>query len=287
MPPAQPDVAGRRQPHRLLPRMAAVPGHPVGIERGPHPLLVAARVVVDLVAGHVQLGGDAAGGKQPGKLGHLQGVPPRRELARVDQPQRRARRRRAAGGRARRPASAAAARICRRPRGCCPRGSSGAPRSGTAGSARRRRSARVRRRPRASGRGRTAGHRSGTATAARRTPRSWPPPRSPRGRAAPPGRAAAPRRAWPAARRRPRAGRDPAPSSPSSRCSSNGRRTVMPGSASSGAISRLVRTGALSTRVTAQPGPGQRLGHRLQPDGRAVDQVQVDVTVDERPRGQG
>ena len=40
---------------------------------------------------------------------------------------------------------------------------------------------------------------------------------------------------------------------PSSRCSSNGLRTVTPGSASSGAIRRLVRTGALSTRVTSQP----------------------------------
>jgi hypothetical protein len=33
-------------------------------------------------------------------------------------------------------------------------------------------------------------------------------------------------------------------------------------------------------------GPGQRLRHRLQPDGRPVDQVQVDVAVDKRPRGQ-
>jgi hypothetical protein len=34
-------------------------------------------------------------------------------------------------------------------------------------------------------------------------------------------------------------------------------------------------------------GPGQRLSHGLQPDGRTVDQVQVDVAVDECPRGQG
>jgi hypothetical protein len=63
-----------------------MPGHAVGVECGPHSLLVAVGAFVDLVAGHVQLGGDAAGGKQPGKFGHFQGVPPRRELPRVDQP---------------------------------------------------------------------------------------------------------------------------------------------------------------------------------------------------------
>jgi len=105
----------------------------------------------------------------------------------------------------------------------------------------------------------------------------------------------------------------------------------MPGSASSGAISRLVRVergqqggsgrGADGTRTFHQvflerpadddagfgqqrrdqpagadrrlehqghraAGPGERLGHGLQPDGRTVDQVQVDVTVDKRPGGQ-
>jgi len=94
--PAQPDVAGRGEPHRLLPGVPAVPGHAVALERVAHPLLVAGRVVVDLVACHVQLGGDAARRQQRGQLGHLQGVPARRELARVDQPERSARRRRAA-----------------------------------------------------------------------------------------------------------------------------------------------------------------------------------------------
>ena len=87
--PAQPDVAGRREPQGVLPRVPAMPDHALGVQRGPHPLLVVARRVVDLVADHVQLGGDPPGGQQAGQLGHLQRVPARRELAGVDQPQRR------------------------------------------------------------------------------------------------------------------------------------------------------------------------------------------------------
>ena len=95
--PAQPDVAGRREPQGVLPRVPAVPGHAPGVQRGPHPLLVVARRVVDLVADHVQLGGDPPGGQQAGQFGHLQRVPARRELTGVDQPQRRPGRGRAPG----------------------------------------------------------------------------------------------------------------------------------------------------------------------------------------------
>jgi hypothetical protein len=44
--------------------------------------------------------------------------------------------------------------------------------------------------------------------------------------------------------------------------------------------------GCLQHQGHRAAGPGQRLSHRLQPDGRTIDQVQVDVTVDKRPRGQ-
>ena len=43
MAPAQPDVAGRCDPHRLRSGVPAVPGHAVALERVAHPLLVAGR----------------------------------------------------------------------------------------------------------------------------------------------------------------------------------------------------------------------------------------------------
>ena len=125
--PAQPDVAAGRDAHGRFPRMAAAPHHPAGrhrrrgstraavsvarvvvrvpvrvpvrvrrrrtrarvTQRRAHPALVArvTGVVVDLVADHVQLGPDPARGQQPGQLGHLVGVPPRGELAGVDEAQ--------------------------------------------------------------------------------------------------------------------------------------------------------------------------------------------------------
>jgi hypothetical protein len=90
VPPAQPNVAGRGEPHGVFPGLAAMPGHAAALEGGAHPLPVARirRVVMDLVADHVQLGADAAGGEQRRQPGHLQRVPPGRELAGVHQPQR-------------------------------------------------------------------------------------------------------------------------------------------------------------------------------------------------------
>ena len=228
--------------------------------------------------------GDAAGGQQRGQLGHLQGVPARRELARVDQPERGARRRRAAGGWECRPASAAAARICRRPRGCCPPGSSGAPRSGTAGNARRRRSARARRR--------VSGVRPGTdcGTSVRY------------GHSRP---ANASLLAAAAVTARPRSTTRSCRCSASSLASSSvaaagRRRTSEPstqvllerpphGDAGFGQQRRDQPAGAdrrLEHQRHRAARPGQRLRHGLQPDGRTIDQVQVDVAVDKRPRGQ-
>ena len=100
VPPGQPDVTASGQPHRLGARLPAMPDH-AGHGRRPHlaegrahPPLVARvpRVVVHLVADHVHLGGDPAAGQQRRQPGHLQRVPPRRELARVDELQGDARR---------------------------------------------------------------------------------------------------------------------------------------------------------------------------------------------------
>ncbi len=96
VPPGQADVARRGQAHRLGARLAAVPDHPGHrgradlAERGSHPAPVAGvpRVVVDLVADHVHLGGHPALRQQRRQPGHLQRVPPRRELPRVHEPQR-------------------------------------------------------------------------------------------------------------------------------------------------------------------------------------------------------
>ena len=86
--PAQADVAGRRKTHRLLARLTAVPHHARGGAQGLEHASAerqVLRVVLDLVADGVELRLDAPRRQLGRQLGHGQGVPQRREFARIDQ----------------------------------------------------------------------------------------------------------------------------------------------------------------------------------------------------------
>jgi teichoic acid transport system permease protein len=242
-------------------------------------------VVVDLVAGHVQLGCDPAGRQQGGQLGHLQGVPARRELARVHQPERGARRLRAAG--------AGYVRQHRRQQYAFAAGRGDAALQeaaellGLAQQVPRRRGDQ----PELGGTvGRQAGHRLRDVGQVRPQP---------------PGERLAPGR---------RQGHRAAAQhhqvvrlvgvEPGQQLDRGGRpqgtRAVGPvkqvllersphGDAGLGQQRRDQPAGAdgcLQHQRHRAAGPRQRLRHRLEPDGRPVDQVQVDVAVDERPRSQ-